>query len=85
VKQADEQLPARAVATVGLAIVVFIVACVAITWQLVRPTPAHITLPPTTLEHGAYDPYTGSAQLDRAVEAEIDAVVADPSLIGGHK
>jgi hypothetical protein len=85
VKQADEQLPARAIGVVALAIVALIVACVAITWQLVEPTPAHITLPPTTLEHGGYDSYAGSAQLDRTVEAEIDAVVADPSLIGGHK
>jgi hypothetical protein len=90
VKQADEQLPARAIGVVALAIIALIVACVAITWQLVEPTPAHITLPPTALEHGAfdsYDPQLGSAQLDRdrAIETAIDAVVADPSLIGGHK
>ncbi|HEY1553115.1 MAG TPA: hypothetical protein VGG28_35030 [Kofleriaceae bacterium] len=89
-KQADEQLPARAIGVVALAIVAVIVASVAITWRLVEPTPAHITLPPTTLAHGAfdaYDPQLGSAQLDRdhAIEAAIDAVVVDPSLIGGHK
>ena len=90
-RQAPEQLPARAIGVVALAIVAVVVACVAITWQLVEPTPAYVTLPPTTLEHGTFDPYgddpLGSAQVDRdrAIESAIDAVIADPSLIGGHK
>jgi hypothetical protein len=90
-RQEPERLPARAIGLVGLAIVAVIVASVAITWQLVAATPAHVTLPPTTLEHGTFDPYgddqLGSAQIDRdqAIESAIDAVVADPSLIGGHK
>ncbi|HEX4450115.1 MAG TPA: hypothetical protein VH143_04540 [Kofleriaceae bacterium] len=90
-RQEPEQVPARAIGVVALAIVAVIVASIAVTWELVAPTPAYMTLPPTTLEHGTFDPYgdhqLGSAVLDRdrAIEAAIDAVVADPSLIGGHK
>jgi hypothetical protein len=85
--QAPEQLPARAIGLVALAVIALVAACFVVAWLLVRPTPSSITLPPTTLEHGDYAPYGGSAQLDRdrSIEAAIDAVVADPALIGGHK
>jgi hypothetical protein len=89
--QAPEQLPARAIGVVALGVIAVVVACFAVAWLLVEPTPSYVTLPPTTLEHGTFDPRSdtqlGSAELDRdhAVDTAIEAVVADPSLIGGHK
>ena len=90
-KQQPELLPARAIGYVGAGIVVAIVLLVGVAWALVRRTPAYIVLPPSTLEHGVFDPREpdalGSARVDRsaAIEAAIDAVVDDPSLIGGHR
>ncbi len=90
-RQQPEELPARAISLVGTGIVVAIVVFVGVAWALVRRTPAYIVLPPSPLEQGVFDPREpdalGSARLDRsaAIEAAIDAVVDDPSLIGGHR
>ncbi|HEY1817297.1 MAG TPA: hypothetical protein VGG74_33355 [Kofleriaceae bacterium] len=91
-KQQPEQLPARAIGVVGASLVAAIAIGVGISWALVRPSPAYLTLPPSTLEHGVFDPHDsthplGTPRLDRTaqIESAIDAVVADPSLIGGHR
>ena len=90
-KQQPEQLPAGAIGLVGASLVVVIAIGVAIAWSLVRPSPAYLTLPPTTLEADVFDPHAkdalGAPRLDRAsqIESAIDAVVNDPSLIGGHR
>jgi len=91
VKQQPEQLPAGAIGLVGASLVAVIAIGVAVAWALVRPSPAYLTLPPTTLEQTLFDPHAtnelGPPRLDKtaALEAAIDAVVADPSLIGGHR
>jgi uncharacterized protein (TIGR03382 family) len=91
VRQQPEQLPARAISCVGAGIIVAVAMLVGVAWALVRRTPAYIVLPPSTLERSVFDPREpdalGSARLDHtpAIEAAIDAVVDDPSLIGGHR
>ena len=97
-KQEPENLRARVVAYVGVGLIALTTALVGISWWLVRPTPSYVTLPPSTLEHGLFElrqpapPGTAVEWVDRAagtaripIESAIDAVVADPSLIGGKR
>jgi hypothetical protein len=89
-KQQPEQLPARGIALTGAGLVAVTALLSLLAWWLVRATPMHVTLPPTTLEHDVYTgegPNDGNPQLDRsaALDHAIDEVLNDPSLIGGHK
>jgi hypothetical protein len=97
-KQEPEDLRARVIGFVGIGFVVLTVALAGISWWLVQPTPAYVTLPPSTLEHDLFElrqpapPGTAVEWVDRGagtaripIESAIDAVVADPSLIGGKR
>jgi hypothetical protein len=89
-KQEPEDLRARVIGFVAVGLIALTTALVGISWWLVRPTPAYVTLPPSTLEHGLFElrqpAPPGSAGTARIpIESAIDAVVADPSLIGGKR
>lgn len=79
-----EGLNTRALAIVAALTVAITAILVAVAWFLVAPTPAATRLPASPIEH---DGFAARGQLGARlpVPQAIDRVVADPSLIGGHR
>ncbi|MEO8548488.1 MAG: hypothetical protein ABI678_00870 [Kofleriaceae bacterium] len=88
-----EGLHARAIGWIGAAAVALVLGLTGVAWLLVEiPTGSPAAARPSSLEHDLFEQATGGAEtraagtraLD-AIDRAIDAVVADPTLIGGTR